>query len=123
MDFDVMSIHFHQPWTSCRQQRSHCPGVQFGIFLPQVVCINSRWTSVISDGSLKFLTTWCPATEIMDIIFVPSFVKPKVLPDITFSFSLLGSCFLGSSLFSFSVVLPRKFLRQAESSTRYNVQF
>ena len=99
MDFDVMSIHSHQPRTSCREQRSHCLGVQFGIFLPQVVCIN-----VTSDGSLKFLTTWCPATEMMDIIFVPSFVMPKVLPVITFSFS---HCFLGSSLFSFFVVLPR----------------
>ena len=64
----------------------------------------SRWTSVISDGSLKFLTTWCPATEIMDFIFVPSFVIPKILPDMTFSFS---PCLLGSCLSSSSVVLLR----------------
>ena len=68
------------------------------MLLPQM----SRCTSVISDGSLKFLTTSCPATDIMDIIFVPSFVMPKVLPDITFNFSpcLLGSCLSSSFLFS-----------------------
>ena len=39
-----------------------------------------------------------------NLIFVPSSVMPKVLPDITFSFS---PCFLGSSLCSTFVVLPR----------------
>ena len=40
MYIDLMSVHFHQSRTSRCEQRSHCPGVQFGILLLQVVGID-----------------------------------------------------------------------------------
>ena len=41
-----------------------------------------------SEGSLRFLITCCPATEIVDCILLPCGTMLNVCPEITFSFML-----------------------------------
>ena len=54
---------------------------------------------VNSKGSLRFLITWCPATEIIGCILHPCGTIPNVCLEITFSFrlKLLGAFIFSSS--------------------------
>ena len=78
-----------------------------------------------SDGSLRFLITWCPATETIDCILLPLAPYRTSNREITFSFMLkllgafISSTSVASKAFSFSCV----FSFSSSSLTFYSNSF